>query len=136
MRAGEIPGIEAVRVRDRGPSAGDLFLSTFGKPIRSLACECERSEDTTLAQAFQMISGPLVNELLEQPDNRVARLLDEGHSNTEVVEELYLAALSRLPTEREQEMLTAYVEQSAERRAAWEDVLWGLLSSKEFLLRN
>lgn len=136
MRAGELPGIEAVRKRDRAPSDGDQFLSTFGKPTRSLTCECERSDDTTLGQAFQIISGPLVNELLAAPDSRLATMLAEERSAAEMVDELYLAALCRPPGEQELARLTSYIDESTDRRAALEDILWGLISSKEFLLRN
>ena len=46
--------------------------------MRSLSCECERSDDTTLAQAFQLITGRLLNGLLSEPDNRIGRLLASG----------------------------------------------------------
>ena len=57
-----------------GASGGVAFLKTFGKPDRLLTCECERSESTTLAQAFQMINGETVRAKLEnelQPDRQV-----------------------------------------------------------------
>ena len=71
LRAGEVPGVMAVRARDERPSMDDKFLAVFGKPPRLLSCECERSVGTTLGQAFQMISGPLVNELLARDDGRI-----------------------------------------------------------------
>eukprot|EP00913_Durusdinium_trenchii_P008792 g8258.t1 len=55
MRAVQIPGVRAVRLRDSRPSAGDHFLKLFGKPPRLQTCECERSEETTLTQTFQMV---------------------------------------------------------------------------------
>ena len=75
----------------------------FGKPIRLLTCECERSEDTTLNQAFQLITGELLNDMLAEPDNRIGRLLASGKPMAAVVEELYLAALSRPPSPTEKE---------------------------------
>src|SRR5262249_1278864 len=71
LRAGQLPGVVAPRRRGRrggGMGEGERFLTTFGKPVRSLSCECERSDDTTLAQAFQLITGPLVTRLLAEPD--------------------------------------------------------------------
>jgi hypothetical protein len=53
-----------------------------------------------------------------------------------MLDEFYLAALSRRPTETEAKKLLAYVGDAKDRRAAWEDVLWALLNSKEFLLRR
>ena len=52
LRAAQLPGA----------SGGVAFLKTFGKPDRLLTCECERSESTTLAQAFQMINGETVRK--------------------------------------------------------------------------
>ena len=51
-------------------------------------------------------------------------------------EELYLAALCRPPTTVESQGLLALVTRRGERRAGLEDVLWGVLNSKEFLLRR
>lgn len=64
-------------------------MSIFGKPPRLTVCECERSAETTMGQAFQMISGPSVNELLTQSSNRLGPLLDSVKSNRDLVEELY-----------------------------------------------
>jgi hypothetical protein len=59
-RAGQLPGVGAARRRDEKPTDGERFLSAFGKPVRSLSCECERSDDNTLGQAFQLITGETI----------------------------------------------------------------------------
>src|SRR5262249_36487878 len=112
------------------------FLRQFGKPERLLACSCERSDNTTLAQALQMMTGPLVNRALAEPDNRLGKLLKAGKSNSDIVEDLFLAALSRTPNDRERSALVMRIESAPNRRAALEDVLAALLNSKEFLLRK
>ena len=104
--------------------------------MRSLSCECERGEDTTLAQAFQLLTGPVVQRMLEEPNNRVGKLLDAGTPIDAILEELYLAALSRPPTPRERRALLAVVEKAPSKREALEDILAGLLNAKEFLLRR
>jgi hypothetical protein len=71
-RAGQLPGVGAVRGR-RKTTAAQKFLLAFGKPVRSLSCECERSNDATLNQAFQLLTGPLLNEMLSASENRVGR---------------------------------------------------------------
>ena len=50
------------------------FLKTFGQPGRELACECEREQDSNLAQALQLINGPTVNDKLRNAKNRIGRL--------------------------------------------------------------
>jgi hypothetical protein len=135
-RAGQLPGVRAFRDREVPPTAGELFLKSFGKPERLLTCECERSGDTTLNQAFQLLTGELVNDMLAAPDNRIGTLLRSGQSNAAIIEELYLVALSRPPSPAELEAATALVAKSKQRRAALEDIAWGLVNAKEFLLRR
>jgi hypothetical protein len=134
-RAGQLPAVPLGR-RGRLVGEGPRFLAVFGKPARLLNCECERSEDTTLAQAFQLITGPTLNGLLGEPDNRLGRLLASGRPIPEVIDELYLAALCRRPHTEERRRASELVERARDRRAALEDVLWGLLNAKEFLLRR
>jgi hypothetical protein len=87
-------------------------------------------------QAFQMITGDAVNGLIRTPDNRIGRLLADRKSDGEMLDEFYLAALCRTPTPAETKKLLAYVGTAKDRRAAWEDVAWAILNSKEFLLRR
>jgi hypothetical protein len=135
-RATQLPGVKASRESRRGPSEMEKFLTTFGKPERSLSCECERSDDTTLAQAFQLITGDLLNHRLGEPDNRLGCLLAAGKSDAEVIDELYLATLCRPPSAHELAKAVEVVRRARDRRAALEDVAWGLLNAKEFLLRQ
>ncbi len=136
MRASQLPGVKAVRQRDQKPSGGDQFLGVFGKPPRLLTCECERSNDTAMNQAFQLISGPEINELLTHPDNRLTRLLASGKPAKEIIEDLYWNALTRAPTATELSKAASYLEKTNDRRLALEDVAWGLLNAKEFVLRK
>ena len=115
---------------------GERFLKTFGKPDRLLTCECERLDDPGLLQAFQLITGELTNAMIRDPDNRVGKLLSAGKSDAEILEDAYLAALCRKPTETESKKLLALLAAAKDRRAAWEDVLWAVVNSKEFLLRR
>ena len=93
-------------------------------------------DDPGLLQAFQLITGELLNGLVRDPDNRLGRMLSAGRTDAEMLTEFYLAALSRKPTDTESKKLLALLAGAKDRRAAWEDVLWALLNSKEFLLRR
>jgi hypothetical protein len=112
------------------------FLKTFGQPARELACECERESDSNLAQALQLINGPTVNEKLRNPANRIGRLLAKKTSDLEMLNELYLATLSRPPTPADVKTALGHVARAADKRKAWEDVHWALLNAKEFLFRH
>ncbi len=115
---------------------GERFLKVFGKPDRLLTCECERNDDPGLLQAFQLITGELMNGMIRDPDNRLGKLLAAGKSDREILDELYLAALCRMPTDVETNKILGLLTRAGNRRAAWEDVLWAVVNSKEFLLRR
>jgi hypothetical protein len=74
--------------------------------------------------------------MLSEPDNRLGRLLKSGRPDSAIVEELYLAALCRPPAEKERAAAVALLALARDRRAALEDLAWGLLNAKEFLLRR
>ncbi len=112
------------------------FLEAFGQPKRETACQCERGAEPSLAQALQLLNGPAVQRRLSDPKNRLRRLIRDGKSNPEIVEECYLAALCRGPTEAESSRATGYVATHPDREMALEDVLWALLNSKEFIFQH
>ncbi|MFN0069581.1 MAG: DUF1549 and DUF1553 domain-containing protein [Limisphaerales bacterium] len=118
----------------RGPE--EKFMASFGKPPRLVCSESERSNETTLPQALQLLSGPLLHDLLTQSGNRLGTLLAADTSPAAMVDGLFWAALSRPPTPGELGLFTARLEADADRRAGLEDLLWALVNAKEFVFRN
>jgi hypothetical protein len=114
----------------------NTFLKTFGQPARELACECEREGDSNLAQALQLINGPTINDKIRDPNNRLGKLLGKKLPEREVLDNLYLATLSRSPADGEVKAALEHVAKGKDKRKAWEDVQWALLNSKEFLFRH
>ena len=71
------------------------LLKLFGRPARLQSCECERSVESTLNQAFELVSGPMLHDLLISPENRLGPLLVSDKPFAEIIAELYWSALSR-----------------------------------------
>jgi Protein of unknown function (DUF1549)/Protein of unknown function (DUF1553) len=132
--AGMPIGTRAVQLPDG--EVNHPFLKTFGQPARELACECEREGDSNLAQALQLINGPTVNEKLRNPKNRLGRLLEKKLSDEEMLNELYLASLSRSPLDGEVKVAMKHLADNPDKRKGWEDIQWALINHKEFLFRH
>ncbi|MCE9608260.1 MAG: DUF1549 and DUF1553 domain-containing protein [Planctomycetia bacterium] len=119
-------------------SAASYFLSTFGRPERLVTCTCERTDQPTMVQVLHISNGGTMNEKLKAKDNVVGKALAAGKTDLAMLEEVFLAALSRNPTPAERDRLVKELGaiSAAEKRAAWEDVYWSILSSKEFLFNH
>jgi hypothetical protein len=127
-------GTRAVQLPDS--DINHTFLKTFGQPARELACECERESDSNLAQALQLINGPTINEKVRNPNNRIGRLLNAKTAEREMLDELYLSTLARLPNPENVKVALEHVSRATDKRKAWEDIQWALLNAKEFLFRH
>lgn len=114
----------------------DRFAASFGKPPRLIASDCERTNDVALPQAFQLISGPFLQELLTREGNRLSKLLDSKTEPEPLVQELYWTTLTRAPSQPELQRSVEYLNSGPSQRKAAEDLAWALLNSKEFLFRR
>ena len=109
------------------------FLVTFGKPLRASVCECERSPDENLAQALHTLNGDVIATKIADAKGRVATLVNDKKTPAEIVTELYLAALCREPTSDERQFGEGYLAGAPSLAEGAQDLLWGLLNSKQFL---
>ena len=118
------------------PDVDNYFLKVFGQPARETACQCERSTESNLSQALQMINGPLVHGKVRDEKNRFRKLVAEKKSDEEIIRELYLAAMCRQPGEAELAAATKHIQASGDRVKGLEDVCWALLNANEFLFQH
>lgn len=128
--ANVLPGTRAIALPD--PTVVSYFLDTFGRPKRTSTCECERSSQPDLSQVLHLINNDKIHEKVISSGSRVANLLKEKKSDAEIVDELYLAALARLPSARESEQIRQLLAESPSRKEGFEDLLWTLLNMAEF----
>ena len=127
-------GTRAVELAD--PPTNNYFLKVFGQPQREMACQCERSSESNLSQALQMINGPVVHNKLRDGNSRIAALLKANKSDEEIVETLYLAAVSRKPNAAELAAAKQHIAGNSDRKLALEDIGWAILNTKEFLFQH
>ena len=112
------------------------FLKAFGQPAREVACECEREGDVNLDRALELKNGAFLRKKIRAPTNRLGKLLARKASDATILDELFLATLSRPPRPHEARAALAVVAGARDRRAAWETVSWALLNTNEFLFRH
>ena len=125
----EPPGTRAIHVpAEITPSH---FLNVFGRPGLRETMPV-RNLDPNLGQALHMLVGSTYSDKISREGGRLDGLLKKGASDREIVEEFYLAALSRFPAQEEVAGLEKAIGQSSSRRKAMEALVWGLIASREF----
>jgi hypothetical protein len=82
------------------------------------------------------VNGPEVQQKLSSPDSKLAQMLSSGRSDSALLEELYLSALARKPSPREKDRLLTRVGRADNRQQVYEDIVWAMLNSKEFLFNH
>jgi hypothetical protein len=131
------PGIRAVEV---GPSQVqgqmNFVLRVFGRPPRSSACDCQRALDPALPQTLYLMTDAALQAKLQAPAGRLQRLLRSGKTDEQVLQELFLATLTRPPTDAERQAFARHRGRAPDRRAAFTDTLWALLNTREFILNH
>lgn len=130
-------GTRAVQIPDNGVNS--YFLTVFGKPEGASACECERSMDASLAQSLHLLNSQEVQAKLSGGQSRPAKLAgDKEKPVQEKIRLLYLTAFSREPAADELATAEAYISRAADnqKQQAYEDIVWALLNTKEFLFNH
>jgi hypothetical protein len=112
------------------------FLQAFSRPVRDVTCECAREDDPSLPQVLHMLNNAGVLAKVRSPKGHVATWLKDGKSPEWIVEQIYLATLSRRPTARERELVGKHLATVGDRTAGLLDVQHALLNLNEFLLRH
>jgi len=139
-------GTRAVQLPDNSFNASSYFLTVFGRPDMSSSCECERSQDASLAQSLHLLNAKDIQEKLSRDSGRAAALAEDStRSDDEKVRDLYLLAFAREPIATETSTAKSHIEKTVKalgdkeipaKRQAYEDIVWALLNTKEFLFNH
>lgn len=123
-------GLRAIQLPD--PGLKSYFLSLFGRSERVTACACERNGEVTMPQLLHLQNGDDILRRVQSPEGRLGKLLQAKVSDDGMVEELFLATLSRKPTEAEVNRVKQSLAQDGDRADVFRDLFWALLNAKEF----
>lgn len=141
-------GTRAVQLPDNSYNSSSYFLQVFGRPDSASACSCERSQDASLAQSLHLLNSKDIQAKLTAEKGRAALLAaDEKRNDEAKVNELYLWAFSRQAESSEATTAREHIEKKVAKaadadlkkkakREAYEDIVWALVSSKEFLFNH
>lgn len=91
----------------------------------------------TIPQALFMINSPvLASQIRGQGDTLLGRLLSVYENDEELIRLLYKRILARVPTDNELKTCQEYIKEVPDRREAFEDLLWSLVNSTEFITKR
>jgi hypothetical protein len=113
------------------------FLDVFGRPQRISSCECERVSEANLAQTLHLLNSEEVQRKLSQVGGRAEMMARDARPEPQKVDELFLWAFARRPTEGQRKLVLDHLEtHEKDKKVAYENVLWALLNTKEFLFNR
>jgi hypothetical protein len=127
-------GTRAIQLPDSGVKS--YLLDIFGRPARQITCECERTTQPNIGQALHFLNGDALNKKIADPKGRIETMLKAKKTPEQVVEELYLATVSRVPNQDEIDRGLRFLREAPTPRDGLHDVLWVLLNSREFLFNH
>jgi hypothetical protein len=142
------PGTRAIALPDNSYNRASAFLRVFGRPEGESVCECERVQTSSLGQSLHLINSGEIKGKLSSPSGRAERLAKDERSPEAKISELYLAAFSREPRSEELQTALAWLAEprldaagnpldpATASREAWQDLLWALINTKEFLFNH
>jgi hypothetical protein len=141
------PSIRAVQLPDDSFNAHSYFLTAFGRPEMTTACECERTQDANLAQTLHLVNSPDLHKKLTAPDGRAAQLARDPRPHEEKIRNVYKLAYAREPAPEELIAARQYLQEkidelddpekmSATLQEAYEDIIWAFINTKEFLFNH
>jgi hypothetical protein len=118
-------------------SFASYFLDVFGRPQRISACECERVSEANLAQALHLLNSDEIQGKLSRGGGRAEVMAKDPRPEADKVDELFLWAFARKPTDAQREAALSHIAKyAANKKVAYENILWALLNTKEFIFNQ
>jgi len=132
---GQFPeGMRAVNLPDENVRLN--FLDAFGRPSRTSACECERTDAPALSQALELVNSNEIQRKMTEKNGYVERLGTNTESHSENVRAIFLRTFSRNPRAAEEKMAVEYLNSEKSRQEGYRSLLWALLATNEFMMNH
>ncbi len=115
-----------------------FMLEQFGRPQRNsgVQCDCERDSNASVLQVLSIANHPRVRQKIADDKGNVASILKAHTEDAKRIDEIYLVALSRLPSDAERKACLAYLREAPTPADGLRGVMWSLLNTREFLLQH
>lgn len=142
------PGTRAIALPDNSYNTSSPFLRVFGRPENESVCECERGQSSSLSQSLHLMNAGDIRGKLAFGSGRAEQLAKSDLAVEQKIEELYLVAFSRKPTPAELQTAVEYVispqtdaagapiEPARAVREAFQDLVWALMNTREFMFNH
>ncbi|MCP5539174.1 MAG: DUF1553 domain-containing protein [Akkermansiaceae bacterium] len=142
------PGTRAIALPDNSYNKSSAFLKVFGRPEGASVCECERVQGSSLAQSLHLMNSTDVKGKLAVANGRADRLSKPEVPVMDGIREIYQTAFGREPTGEELSIAEDFlvkprtdaegkaVDPARAKRQAYEDLLWAIMNTKEFLYNH
>lgn len=112
---------------------GSYFLDTFGRSHREFLAELEPKVEPTLVQTLHVLNSPYIDDKIKSRQGTVMRMVqDKAATDEQIINTLYLKTFCRLPTAKELAAAKKYFQSSYKRADAVQDLMWALISAREF----
>ena len=126
-------GARAVQIADGQVS--NYFLTTFGRATRESVCSCEVKLDPTLSQSLHLLNGDATTQRITQ-GNLIGKLLKDKKTPEEILDEIYVRCLSRMPSADEKTKVLALVNAEKDKKQVLEDAFWAVLNTREYMFNH
>jgi hypothetical protein len=110
------------------------FLDVFGRPQRISACECERVAEANLAQVLHLLNSQEIQTKLTRNGGRADQMTRDTRPDQEKITELFVWALARQPSQAQMDFATSKLARAKTRQQGYEDIIWALINTKEFII--
>ncbi|MCP4942357.1 MAG: DUF1549 domain-containing protein [Planctomycetaceae bacterium] len=140
-------GTKAIALPDNSYNKSSPFLRVFGRPESLSVCECERVQSASLAQSLHLMNASDLRSKLAVSGGMAQELAALETPLADRVTSLYFAAFSRAPTDVELKVSLEFLSPKPDGdettdaiptvgKAEFEDLIWALINTKEFLFNH